>query len=454
MLRNVLGITSAVVVLTVLIFALGPELAALAAAGLLAAWMVIRFPVVGVFTLVLILPFNALVSQVLEGAAAGVYGALKDGLLALILINAIATRRVRLVPRPVTVLVSLLVLVPWMSALFTPSLEQALFGWRNDYEPLLLLIGVAAVLEQRHIRPLMLTIAFMAQLSATVSIVTWNRGLEWLFDIGRLPVVDQRDFPTSLFSQGSLTPRAFSPYVAPNELAAAMLISLAVIWCMPAVRGRSRLLLTILPVIALALAESRSGLLGGAVLFMILSARAIRGRSPLLANGFLLLAGFGVAFGALLFILDSLSNESDSSFGGHADSLQDSLREMILHPLGRGLGTVGPRALQFEGSYHVESFWLLLALESGIAVLILFLSLIGYLAVQGARSKTSTGYVITAALAATVVSQIVLPSLQEGPVSFLLWLVGGLALAALRCAESERSDDETVDSVRLLSARM
>lgn len=411
--------------------------------------LVLRFPMAAMYGLVVLLPFNALVSQVFPGTVGTAYGATKDAIVALLLLAALAGRRFSRVPSVILFLVLALVTVPLISGLLSPSLEQALYGWRNDYEPLLLLIVIPALVDHRQIRRLLLTIAITAQVTASIALITWTRGLQWLLDIGRLPVPPGQSFPTSLFSSGSLSPRAFSPYVAPNELAAAMLVSLAVIWCVPRVRPVLRIVFTVLPVVAILASESRSGLFGAVVVGAVLVSRALRGRSAMLSAGFLTMAAVSIATAAIIYIGDALSTQSDSSFGGHADSLQEGFRQMLLHPLGMGLGMVGPRAAQFDSSYHVESFWLLLALESGPLVLVLFIALLATLVSRAVRSESSSGFLAAAAIGATLVSQLVLPTLQEGPVSFLLWLAVGLSLAA-----QQRGNEPSADSTEAPTAKV
>lgn len=430
MTRSTAVIFAGMVAFFATVVAFGPLPVLAVAGGVAGVILILRFPVGAIYALVVLLPFNALVSQLAPGAVGTAYGAIKDAVVALLLLNALLSRRLSRVPSVVLALVTALVTVPLISGLLSPSLEQALYGWRNDYEPLLLLIVVPALVQATQIPRLLLAIGIMAQVTASIAIVTWTRGIDWLLEIGRLPVGPGESFPTSLFSSGSLDPRAFSPYVAPNELAAAMLISLAVVWCAPDLRPIHRVLLTILPVSAILVSESRSGLFGMVVLGAILVSRALRKTSVMLSAGFLTMAAVSILSAATIYIGDALTNETDSSFGGHADSLQEGFRQIALHPLGMGLGMVGPRAAQFDSSYHVESFWLLLALESGPLVLALFIALLATFVVRGFRSATPVGFLAVAAISATLVSQLVLPTLQEGPVSFLLWLVVGLSVIA------------------------
>ncbi|MDO9395925.1 MAG: O-antigen ligase family protein [Herbiconiux sp.] len=417
----------------VVVLMVGIEYSLIGIVVLIATFLLLRFPVAAVYVLVVLLPFNGLITQVTNGSAVfGLYGAAKDFILFGMLIIAMISGRVRRVPTTIVALVLATVILATASALFTPDLVQASYGWRNDYEPLLLLIAIPALVEFKSVRSILATVIVVGQISAAIAVLTWTRGLQWLYDIGRLPVASPDDFPTALFSSGNQWPRAFSPYVAPNEMAVVMSVLLAIVWLLPKVRVPARLALSALPITAIVLSGSRSALLGAIVVGCVLAARAIHWRSTLLSVSFLIMAGFGVIFGAALYITNQLGDGGDPSVGGHSASLEEGLRIMAQNPLGVGLGRVGPRARALESSYHVESFWLLIGIESGILVLALFVILMGYLARRAVLAKTNLGFLGAAALAASLVSQLVLPTLQEGAVSFLLWTVVGLSIVALR----------------------
>jgi hypothetical protein len=90
-----------------------------------------------------------------------------------------------------------------------------------------------------------------------------------------------------------------------------------------------------------------------------------------------------------------------------------------------------------EHPYHVESFWLLVGLESGILVMLVFIALLTRLCVIGIRAKTGMAFLAPAAVLGSLVSQLVLPTLQVGAVSFTLWIVVGIGLAAAKGKSSD-----------------
>ncbi|MBF4463524.1 MULTISPECIES: hypothetical protein [unclassified Rathayibacter] len=435
--RRVAATVGSLLVVAVVILVAGPEFTLLGAIGLALVLILVRRPVLGLHLLVLLVPFNGLITQITAGGAiATIYGASKDFLLLGLLLVALVSGRLRRVPRWLVGLVVLMVTVPLIAGVFTPSVAQASYGWRNDYEPLLLLIVVPALLDRRSVGRLLAVFVGAMEVAAATALVTWSIGLQWLLDIQILPVARQEDFPTSLFSSGSLRPRAFSPFVGPNEMAVVMAATLAVIWLLPRLRASHRLLLSALPVAAIMLSESRSGILGMAVVLSVLAAHGIHRRSPLLTGGFIIAAVATVAGGAFLYITNKLGEDGDPSVGGHSLSLEAGIQTMFEHPFGLGLGVVGPRAEQYADSYRVESFLLLLALESGIAVLLIFLFLLVRICRISVKAHGGLGFLPVAVLSATAVSQIVLPTFQEGAVSFLIWLLVGAGLVMIFTSDS------------------
>jgi hypothetical protein len=73
---------------------------------------------------------------------------------------------------------------------------------------------------------------------------------------------------------------------------------------------------------------------------------------------------------------------------------------------------------------------LLQALESGLLVLVAYLFTVGRIVRVSARAG-GEAFLAVAAIAATLISQLVLPTMQDGPVSFTFWMVMGLALVGL-----------------------
>ncbi|WP_193605928.1 hypothetical protein [Nocardioides dongkuii] len=392
-----------------------------------AVFFIVRTPWVGLAVIVLLLPFNGLITQ-LYPSFGDFYGPLKDALLALTVLAAGLHGRLRSVPRLVQGLVLLYLAVGLLAVIRTPVLEQGLYGWRNDFYPLLLLIAAPAVLTPRAARTIANLAVGVAQIAAVVTLTTWRQGVEWMYTVNILPVGASETFPFQYFLTGSQAPRGFSPYNSPNEAGLAYAIVVAVICTTPGWSTRKRLLLAALPVAATLSTQSRSAILGLLVLGLALMANQARLNSKGVAPIVLPLVGAAMAVAAAV-VIGAESTAQDLSFGGHADSLTAAPGLIQENPFGAGAGRVGPRALLYEESpVLVESFFLVLALEASLLALVVYL-LINWRVVKASLAARSTAaFMAPAALAASLVSQLVLPTLQDAPVSMLLWIVVAIGL--------------------------
>lgn len=417
----------------------------IAIGGVLLIIATLMAPTLGILALVVMLPFNGLISQLLgPGLAATGFGALKDVILVLLIVAALRHGRWKRIRVDIAVLVGIILTLSLISGLWAEGLQQGAYGWRNDFEPLLLLLCVPVLLDETSIRRITTTMVVVVQVSAAVSVATWSLGLPWLRMIGRLPVPPGEDFPSSLFTAGNNWPRAFSPYVAPNEMAVAVVLIVAVIWSRRDWGIRTRILLSVLPAAAIILSSSRSGQIGLALLAIALITRWLYNRRPAFAIGFLGASALGGLTVVALYIARQLATRIDPSLLGHASSIQDAIPTMLGHPLGVGLGSVGPRAYRYlETPYHVESFWLLIALESGILAMLAFVALLVRICIIGIRANTSMAFLAPAAVFGSLVSQLVLPTLQEGAVSFTLWIVVSLGLATAAQGKSHTTRGDT-----------
>jgi hypothetical protein len=142
-----------------------------------------------------------------------------------------------------------------------------------------------------------------------------------------------------------------------------------------------------------------------------------------------------------VFTVSGSKEISNSSTAGHVASVSHALTEIPLHPLGYGLGTVGPRATHYTTNpILVESSILLVPMESGIINGIVFLGLLitlgrRLLAAMGDddapsldQSRSLRAAVAFGALIASAIPLMVLPSVQEVTVMDQLWLLVGIGL--------------------------
>ena len=405
----------------VAVMMLPPTYAVLLVAAAGGAWAVLHNPAAGVGFLVVLLPANNLISQLLGGGGkATAFGAVKDAVLLLLLVAAVQRRAIRRDLAPLVVGVAVFGLIGFA---YASSVSNGLYGWRNDYEPVLLLLAAPAVLNPAQVERVKTGIVAAGQVVAAVGVLTWQRGLSWLYTVH---VASPGVYPFQYFSSGNHRPRAFSPLAAPNELGAYLDITLAVIVTRSDWTVKRRAVLCVLPLVGIYLARSRSGLIGAALLFAVIAVRAVKHRSGTnAAAGLATVLGLTLLAVLLRFLHNGgIASTGDLSLTGHAQSLQTGIADAVTHPLGYGLGNVGPRALlTSQNPVLVESFWLLMALESGLLVLAAYLLLLGRITIRAVKADA---VLVVACVAATLTTQLVLPTMQDGAVSFMFWLVIGL----------------------------
>ena len=389
----------------------------------------------GITALAALLPLNGLTSDLLVAAGrtdtALLVGAAKDVVLASLVVAAFTTGRFRRVRRDLLVIVGGLLLIGAVAAIWTPNLEQAAFGWRNDFEPLVFLLCAPLFVTEHVSRRIVLALAIGAQVASLVAVTTWALGVSWVYTIGRLPMREGQRFPSSLFVHNSEVPCEFSPFSGPNELAVAMAIAIAVILCQRQWKWRVRAMLSVAPIVAVLLAQSLSGQTGVIAAVAVAALWAHWRLSKVSAIAFSGLVDVMGTIGAIYYASLQQGGDADPSLGGHAASLAEATALIVARPVGYGLGQVGPRAVRYTSDpIHVESFWLLLGLEAGVLALVLFVVLLVRRVQISLRARTLGAFTGTAVIAASLVSQLVLLTLQDSAVAYLLRISVGIGLQA------------------------
>lgn len=410
--------------------------ATLALGGLVAVAACVHRPGIGVLVLVVVLPLNDVVAQLLGHSTvlALAVGALKDVLLMALVVALLAGHREKGVWLPPS-LSSFLVLtlaIGAVAGIATGDVLQALYGWRNDFEPLVLLAVLPLLLTQASARRVLTAIVAAGEVAAAIAIVTHAIGLSWLLGLDLGQPAGAPPLPASYFSAGSITPRAFSPYVGPNELGLACVLLVAVILFRKDWSRSRRTWLAVLPLVALLMTASRSAWLGLGVLVVFEVVRQLRSKRLMPVR----LAAVALSVSALAGATALLISSGDPSIGGHETSLLQSLNLLLAHPLGLGTGTVGPRATRFATSaaVHTESFLLLIALEAGVLALFSYAGVMiaaGFTIMRARVAPHADADLLmlgVAVMLASLPGQLALPTLQDGAVSWLLWSIVGVSL--------------------------
>lgn len=402
--------------------------------GVAIGLVVLSRPVLGVYALLAFLPWNDVIFQYLDGnSSAQAIGALKDVLILLLVVASVRLGFERnSIPQGIRTTVIAIAAITAASGLLTPSLLQALYGWRNDVEPLLLLLCVPAVVKLHEVRNLLTFVAVYGQVVAAFALMTWQKGISWLATLH----LQQADggFPFQFFSTNNIKPRAFSPYTGPNELAMGCLLTLAAIWTRSEWSVRRRSWLSVLPLLALGASRSRSGLLGVGALVVVLLVRAAARHGATAPPLVVISAALIALIGAIVLFQPEAALSRDTSVAGHVVSLQEAIPTVLEAPFGHGVGTAGPRAVRYTDSpLYAESYLLVLALDAGLIVMALYVALLFQLGRECLRRASDAllsrlGFLGILALSGTLICQLVLPAMQNQSFSMFLWILVGLAM--------------------------
>jgi putative inorganic carbon (hco3(-)) transporter len=393
--------------------------------------------------LLLVLPFNDLVAQVAPGPIATSYGVAKDLVLLLLVVTALGRTTVSKPAMPGGSLAAfgVLLLAALVASVQVETPTQALYGIRASYEPILLVFVLPIVMNETWRRRALRVVLLVGQVAAVVALVSWSRGLDWLLTTRIDPQAVQ--FST-FFATGSATPRAFSPFVGPNELGASMLIIIAIAWWYPTLRRGTRVALSVLPIVAVILSQSRSAQVGLiALVWLGIAVRfyfATRRRNGGLVLAMSLIAAI-VSAALILTIGQSVFKigPNDLSSVGHLDSIIRSISVAVDHPLGLGPGVVGPRAFVFTATpVLAESFFLVVLLESGfiaagafLVILVVTVRQLWSSVLEVGRPDDALAFSGLALMAAVLPNLLFLPSLQDAGFGWLYWCCLGLCLPSL-----------------------
>jgi hypothetical protein len=184
---------------------------------------------------------------------------------------------------------------------------------------------------------------------------------------------------------------------------------------------------------------SRSAWLGLAIALTITAAtqlsRVKLAIIGLLGTVLVVLVVTGVLGGRLAPIVSSIvlhGNTEISSDTQRLDSLKAGVKTALEHPLGIGLGNAGPASFRGPNALVTENYYLQLAIEVGLAGLILFVLLSICLGVMLAKLGTGhpMGIPLVATLAGISVVNLFLHGWTDSSTALVFWGAAGLALGS------------------------
>jgi hypothetical protein len=343
-----------------------------------------------------------------------------------------------------------------------PGIVQSLGGVRQHLEFVpLFFLGYSVLRTRRSLVVLLVAVVAIAAANGLVSywqstltpdeLARWGKGYsERIYGTGIF--VGQGKVSADVVD-GAIRGVHVRPFGLGSEIGAGAVIAALALPALLALilSGRRRLrtfALICAPATALAIVTSgsRAALVAclASMLAFLFLAGAPRDARKLVAGAALLLALVAVAFSVLgasndtarraksLVSTDVLSTYWDER-GPSVRKVGDYLED---HPLGLGVGTVGPAAHVISGSpgeLNTETEWNLIVLEAGVAgllVLVLFGGRLIYLSATRIRRRTDDELrLLLAAIAAPLAALLVLcfagPTSVSAPTSPFFWLTAG-----------------------------
>ncbi len=135
------------------------------------------------------------------------------------------------------------------------------------------------------------------------------------------------------------------------------------------------------------------------------------------------------------YLLHSQSTGSpfQTSNQGHITGLERGISSIMQQPWGRGLGTAGPASNQTKDSLITENYYLQVAVEVGIAGLILFVVINWLLAIKlfSLRKTSLIAIPCLAALVGLGASNLFLHTWSDSSTALIFWGVAGVAITDL-----------------------
>lgn len=119
-----------------------------------------------------------------------------------------------------------------------------------------------------------------------------------------------------------------------------------------------------------------------------------------------------------------------NSNDGHADSLVDGTRRMIMQPLGAGVGSTGSASMHGEKTLIIENQYLFVAHENGWIGLALFLMITHYVLIGLWRRRAAwLALAVFASGVGIAIAGLFLPVWVDDTVSIIWWGLAAIALA-------------------------
>jgi O-antigen ligase len=322
-----------------------------------------------------------------------------------------------------------------------PGLTPAIYGIKTDMEFLVAMMVTMMVAQADFTARLArVIIATSAGVIGFGLLQIYALPADWLRHFGYGPTTIQ---PYQLVDPAVRSIRILSTLGGPNQLGSFLILPLCLVGWRLLTRPRWWQALYVLAgLIVVWHSYSRSAWLGLGVAAIVLIALRLprRWRLPALLFATLLaavtlsvvttLSGRDRNLQYYLFHQTLQSTGISASTSQHISSYQNGIREARTHLLGEGLGSAGPASFHGSRPLIPEDYYLQLAIETGIAGLVLFVATEVLLALRLVRAGSTSGAApaLLAALAGISVINFALHGWADSSTALVFWTLAGAAV--------------------------
>ncbi len=403
----------------------------------------------GLLALVLVMPFHAFLS-VWAGSVFGHQALIqswKEVLAIILTVLAVALiikqpERLQQFRNPLFYAIGAFVIVAAVVTIIArPNVTAAVFGLKTDIE-FLVLFGLAYLVADKQLstrltKIVLTTGVIVAVIGLLLSFVLEPNFLK-LFGYGPNTIL-----PFRLIGPQSFGIRTPSTLGGPNQFGAFLILPLCLSVAMMIKRWRWwQPALTLILLGGIGASYSRSAWLGAAVGILVILLSLVKTKRVLLA---LSIAVVALASAATLLSYRTINNSdlsyyllhqstnvefSSNSTTQHGTAFSAAIASLAANPWGSGLGSAGPASFHGGPANIPESFYLQLALETGLIGVMAFL---GIICVLGWRLFTYRRHSLIAlalfgALVGLSVENLFLHGWADSSTAFVFWIVAGAYL--------------------------
>ena len=327
------------------------------------------------------------------------------------------------------------------------SLIAGLYGFRGTVEPFAFyFIARRLSIRSKRLAKIINCLLIVAVLVSVFGFVqAYVLGYSFLLKYAIDPITNRLANSNFAYMGGQFIIRASSTFSSPNQFGMYIAILILVgfgILSEHSVTGLKVTSVALVLIVGLLTTFSRSSWLAFGTGFLLMFGLRRKIKKQIVVVVFVLaLLALPVVMRLNIFerVAETVSL-ADPSAAGRLPSIMSGIEFVQQNPLGVGLGTSGPRSVRFDKvlDQHAENFYVLMAMEIGVAGLLLYLVLIGmtvlqlYWTYRRVREPLHRGVILGTllALVGSSTGVVFIPSLQAIEVASLLWFFIGISVSA------------------------